>query len=187
MLSHVLHPHPSVTPKLELDQPLFGAILISPWTSFRAHYDSYDRNATTDYLPRHGLAERWAGAFLRGVKKSDEYAEPNTADASWFKGLEKTVYHIWIWGGGGEVCIDPITDTAKMLKAVHNDVEFVVEVCTYREPMQRGLGFRSTRADIVTQPDAAHTDQILEKNMGYTGICQTTVSVREWYKSRAKL
>lgn len=36
--------------------------------------------------------------------------------------------HVLVWGGGGEALIDPITDLTKMLRAAHNDVEFVVEV-----------------------------------------------------------
>lgn len=101
--------------------------MISPWTSFEGYYDSYDRNTYSDYLARHKLAERWAGAFLAG-KESDAYSEPNTADQTWFEGLGKIVQHVLVWGGGGEALIDPITDLTKMLRAAHNDVEFVVEV-----------------------------------------------------------
>ena len=36
-MAHLLHPHPSAT-KIELSEPLAGAILISPWTNLEASF-----------------------------------------------------------------------------------------------------------------------------------------------------
>jgi hypothetical protein len=50
LLSHVLHPHPDVSPKITLQEPLAGALLISPWAKFPTDDPSIQRNATSDMV-----------------------------------------------------------------------------------------------------------------------------------------
>lgn len=75
-LSHVLHPHPSISvPPPRLAAPLAGVLLLSPWTSFATTSASYRENAAHDALTP-GLTRRFRGAFLSGTD-----ALPATSDA----------------------------------------------------------------------------------------------------------
>lgn len=99
LLSHILHPHPDI-PKIELEEPLATAILISPWISFSTTYASMQRNKTSDMLTPEALY-RWSESF-KGSKSSDEYNEPMLADETWFSDVEKVVTDILVWGGDSE-------------------------------------------------------------------------------------
>ena len=63
LISHLMHPHPDVSPKIKLSEPLAGAILISPWVKFGTDDESVKRNATSDYVTPKA-ANRWSKAFL---------------------------------------------------------------------------------------------------------------------------
>ena len=62
LISHLLHPHPDVE-KVELSEPLAGAILVSPWVKFGTDDDSVKRNMTSDYVTA-AAADRWSSAYL---------------------------------------------------------------------------------------------------------------------------
>jgi hypothetical protein len=50
LLSHILHPHPDISPKITLNEPLAGALLISPWAKFPTDDPSVKRNANSDMV-----------------------------------------------------------------------------------------------------------------------------------------
>ena len=75
-LSHLLHPHPSISvspPRLAA--PLAGVLLLSPWTSFATTSASYRENSTHDALTP-GITRRFRGAYLSGTD-----ALPTTSEA----------------------------------------------------------------------------------------------------------
>ena len=157
LLSHILHPHPDVT-KVELSAPLSSAVLISPWVSFSTTDDSWNRNAKTDMLPKEA-AYRWSSLFV-GKKPADEYNEPIRADVNWWKGLDRIVSEILVWGGGGEVLIDSIEATAKILRTAH------------------------PRTELVVESGAAHEDFIVSTLLGYTQKAEGTKLVESWIAQR---
>ncbi|KAK5136551.1 hypothetical protein LTR08_002895 [Meristemomyces frigidus] len=116
VLSHILHPYRS-TPKIELLEPLAGALLISPWVEMTANEDS--------------------------GKPLDEYNDPIQADSNWFSSLETQVDDIFVWGGSGEVLFDSIEAFTKKLKQVHPRVQYVVQPGASHEDfiMDRTLGY----------------------------------------------
>lgn len=63
LLSHLLHPHSDVKSSIKLAEPLAGAILVSPWTSFATDYDSVKRNEYSDFVTA-GAATRWSSLFM---------------------------------------------------------------------------------------------------------------------------
>ena len=63
LLSHILHPHPDVTQKISLSEPLAGALLVSPWVKFATDDESVRRNATSD-LVTPAAADRWSSLFM---------------------------------------------------------------------------------------------------------------------------
>ncbi|KAK5170203.1 uncharacterized protein LTR77_004789 [Saxophila tyrrhenica] len=158
LLSHLLHPHPAVTSKINLTSPLAGAVLISPWTKFATDDDSVRRNQSSDMVTP-AAANRWSSLFL-GSSKIDNYNQTILVNPEWFKGLDSKVKDILVWGGGGEVLIDSIEASTKKLQQAHPRVEYVV------------------------QPGAAHEDFIIDKLLGYKEKGEGTVVVESWMKTR---
>ena len=62
LMSHLVHPHPEVSNKISLSEPIAGAILISPWIKFTSSDDSFQRNATSDMVVPAAV-ERWSSLF----------------------------------------------------------------------------------------------------------------------------
>lgn len=62
LMSHLLHPHPAAT-KINLKEPLAGAILISPWVKFNTNTDSFKRYEKSDMLAEAAV-QRWASQYL---------------------------------------------------------------------------------------------------------------------------
>ena len=176
LISHLLHPHSDVS-KVDLSEPLAGAILISPWVKFATDDDSVKRNGTSDYVTA-SAANRWSSSFLGtinhaihlplklvahilvGSKSLDNYNQPILADVSWFSGIESKVKDILIWGGGGEVLIDSIDAVSKKLKEAYPKTEYVREA------------------------GASHEEFIMERMLGYKEKAEGTKLVESWLKSR---
>ena len=62
LISHLLHPHSDV-PNIDLNEPLAGALLVSPWVSFATTDDSVQRNMYSDYVTAPA-SKRWSSSFL---------------------------------------------------------------------------------------------------------------------------
>lgn len=158
LMSHLLHPHPQVSNKINLSEPIAGAILISPWIKFATDDDSVKRNATSDMITPTA-AKRWSSLFL-GSSSLDNYNQPILADLTWFSGLDLKVKDVLVWGGGGEVLIDSIEAIGKKLKEAHS------------------------RAELVVQPGAAHDDFIIERLLGYKEKGEGTKLIESWIPAR---
>ncbi|KUJ07637.1 alpha/beta-hydrolase [Mollisia scopiformis] len=113
LLSHLLHPHPDIR-TLNLNAPLRGVFLYSPWVSFDTSQDSYARNAQKDSLVPN-VPRKWAGMYLGtgegevdpGITMGgDSYSEPLLGNASWWEGMHEVIRDVWIFGGKDEVFID---------------------------------------------------------------------------------
>lgn len=63
LIGHLLHPHPEVSSKCQMSEPLAGAVLISPWVNFAVDDPSITNNVQTDMLTAAPI-ERWAKLFL---------------------------------------------------------------------------------------------------------------------------
>lgn len=74
LLSHIRHPHPGVFP-IKLQCPLGGALLISPWVSFRTDSPSYKSNVHLDVLSPLAL-RRWSAMFLGQADTLNPEADP---------------------------------------------------------------------------------------------------------------
>ena len=113
LLSHLLHPHPSIPP-LKLPQPLLGAALISPWGSFKTAASSYQRNRYKDSIDGSVL-RKWSAYFMDDAA-ADNYNQPFRAPGSWWKELNSTVKDVIITAGADEVIVDDIQAFAEKLK-----------------------------------------------------------------------
>lgn len=104
VLSHLMHSSDSVL-KLEVQTPLRGMILMSPWTSFKTTWPSMTRNLDKDIDSLDALHE-WSSDYLNG-RTSDNYVEPILAPREWWTAapVSKTL----VVAGENEVFLDPIT------------------------------------------------------------------------------
>ena len=127
VLSHILHPHPSIPPLPSLNnEKLAGAILIAPWVSFAHHWPSITTNKYKDVVGRY-QSDTWSQAFLGGAK-SDPYNEPLALEEgdAWFEGLGGVVGDMLVTAGEDEVLCSSVTELVSRLRKWHKSVEFVV-------------------------------------------------------------
>jgi acetyl esterase/lipase len=125
VLSHLMHPHPdSSVERLELEGPLRGAVLISPWVSFDTSFPSCTTNLQKDYCPP-GAVKRF-GATWRGDAPQDNYNEPFVAPKEWWTDLPAKVQDILITIGGLELAADSITGFAGKVEENHKGTTTVV-------------------------------------------------------------
>ncbi|KAI0812923.1 alpha/beta-hydrolase [Xylaria sp. FL0064] len=114
VVSHLLHPHPSIEP-LMLSSPLAGLALVSPWTGPTVTAaESAKRNAHRDVVNK-AILEKW-GAYAVGSATQDEYNAPLTANQDWWSGILTVVKAILVIGGTSEVLFDDITAFVDKLK-----------------------------------------------------------------------
>jgi acetyl esterase/lipase len=176
LLSHILHPHPDV-PRIELSEPLGGALLYSPWVSFRTDHHSFARNAQKDMLPPIML-RRWAAMYLDktnssnfeadpGLVSGDAYSEPCTEPEFWWEGLHKVVGDIFIWVGGNEVFVDPVRDFGYIL----------------RHGWTKGGG-ETQRVAYVEAPHEAHIQPIMDVMTSGGMKSDSQIAIEEWYLAR---
>ncbi|KAJ5375013.1 Alpha/beta hydrolase fold-3 [Penicillium concentricum] len=148
LLSHLAHPHPQeIVPKISVDEPLGGMMLLSPWVDFRTDHASSSENSDRDVISAKTL-NSWAQIFL-GQIVEDEYNCPVKAPGGWWRDLP--VSRIFVGAGGDEVRLDPIRQTAEKMKAELPDVsisivprEFHVEPITdFALRIPPGLQFKA--------------------------------------------
>ena len=111
VLSHLSHPHPSITP-IELTEPLRAAVLIAPWCSFDSTADSFRRNAYKDCIDASSLIP-WSRAFM-GQAPPDNYNQPLRAPADWWK--DSKAEEVLIIAGADEVLVDYIKELASKIE-----------------------------------------------------------------------
>ncbi|KAF2448502.1 alpha/beta-hydrolase [Karstenula rhodostoma CBS 690.94] len=177
LLSHILHPKAGV-PRVELQVPLRGAMLFSPWVSFSTAFDSYTRNAESDTLSASFL-KKWATMYLGemdagserqvtwDVKSNDVYAEAYLADPRWWGGLNQVVGSMLVWVGGKELLHDAVTEFASKLK--------------------KGWKSRGGLEDgiiVVEGRDEAHIGPILNVSLGNKGKRGSQVAIEAWLLER---
>ncbi|KAL4861466.1 hypothetical protein BDV12DRAFT_208003 [Aspergillus spectabilis] len=117
LLSHILHPHPQVSP-VQLSGDLGGVALLSPWVTFETESTSMRTNQHRDVLSIPAL-NKWASIF-KGSAVSDPYLEPLSAPQGWWQGLPTT--KILIPAGANEVFVEDIQKFAEQLRGAGKDV-----------------------------------------------------------------
>lgn len=115
VMSHILHPHPDKSiPRLEIDSPFKGALLVSPWVDFSSAAASYTTNGKKDIVDRDILI-KW-GNYYMGKAAVDAYNQPGTASKEWWQGIDAKVRNIAVMYGDGEVMLDDIEKFNETLK-----------------------------------------------------------------------
>lgn len=177
LLSHILHPKAGVS-RVELQEPLRGALLFSPWVSFSTAFDSFKRNAESDTLSAF-ILKKWATMYLGemdadskhqvtwDVNSNDVYAEAYLADPQWWGGLNQVVGNMLVWVGGKELLHDPVTEFASKLK--------------------KGWKIKGGIEDeivVIEGRDEAHIGPILNVSLGNKTKRGSQVAVEAWLMER---
>jgi len=130
LLSHILHPHPDVF-RLQLDSPLGGVFLLSPWVGFRTDYPSFKSNARLDLLSPFAL-RKWSAMFLGTANRFNAESDPGPVSGdrwtdvclnppSWWEGMHHVISGAFICWGAHEVFVDSIRELERNLRAGWTD------------------------------------------------------------------
>jgi acetyl esterase/lipase len=176
LLSHILHPHPDVS-ALKFESPLGGALLVSPWVSFRTDYPSFSSNATLDLLTPLSL-RKWSAMFLNranasdpesdpGLRSGDAWAEACLNPSSWWTGMDQVVSDVFVWWGGYEVFVDPIRELEKNFKAGWTEG-----------------GGEVSRTIFLESAKEAHTAPIVDTMIPGAEKGDAQALIEEWFKGR---
>jgi acetyl esterase/lipase len=111
LLSHVMHPHPSI-PAFQTNRSFKGLLLLSPWVTFRQDSLAMSENMHKDILNPMALKE-WSIAFL-DKSGEDEYNSPLMATPEWWSGMP--VEKCLITAGADEVFRDDVVAFAGKMK-----------------------------------------------------------------------
>ena len=135
LMSHILHPLPSIPPPPVLSQALAGAILISPWCEYNASGASFVRNDRKDVISARSCAH-FAGVVKAGLTPDLEYyCQPLSAPASWWKGLDGVYSRVLVTAGENECLLDQIVETGTMISHHVKDAVTMVEPGAVHEEM----------------------------------------------------
>lgn len=180
LLSHILHPKASI-PRVELQGPLRGAMLFSPWVSFSTAFDSYKRNAGSDTISAY-ILKKWATMYLGemdadskhqvtwDVNSNDIYAEAYLADPAWWSGMNQVVQGMLVWVGGKEILRDPVTEFASKLKTGWKS----------KGGFEEGIV-------VIEGRNEAHIGPILNVSLGNKGKRESQVAMEAWLLKRLNI
>ena len=113
ILSHLVHPYPSIEP-LALENPLLGVALIVPWGDFDTSAPSFTANKYRDSV-NAAVLRRWS-SYCMGEASTDEYNQPFRATEAWWQHLRDKSGGLLITAGSDEVAVDGIQAFAKVTK-----------------------------------------------------------------------
>ena len=135
LMSHILHPLPSIPLPPALSQALAGAMLISPWCEYSLDAPSFARNDRKDVLSARSCAY-FTAIIKAGLTPELEYhCQPLLAPASWWKGLDGVYSRILVTAGEHECLFDQIIETGTMISHHVKDTVTIVEPEALHEEM----------------------------------------------------
>ncbi|EFY96920.1 lipase/thioesterase [Metarhizium robertsii ARSEF 23] len=121
VLSHLAHGHLAIR-KLDVAEPLAGAVGIAPWTLIGEDHSGRDIYHGGDLITP-AVDGPWSRAFL-GAADKDYFTSASTAPRSWLAAFP--VKRVLILGGGNEILLPAIEELADNLKAALPIVELFI-------------------------------------------------------------
>ena len=128
LISHILHPLPSLPPPPALEKPLAGGLLISPWNSYSVDAPSYALNNSKDVLTVPAFEFVVSLARVGITSELRHYGEPLLAPPGWWKGLDDIYPRILITAGAHECPFDQVMETSMVISHYVQDTTTVVEL-----------------------------------------------------------
>ena len=143
MISHYLHPHPSVSALPIPPVPFAGLLLISPWVVFDSDAPSFV-NGDNDCLPGEAITQwerimrQWNLPLDTKSEPEEYWREPLRAPQDWWSDIEKVTKHIMFTYGGWECLRDDILSLVeKFRKGVTGEK---VDIVTATQPRDLHVG-----------------------------------------------
>ena len=171
LLGHILHPCDEVR-RIELNAPLSGVFLVSPWLSNNVYTESFIANNGRDMISQEAIRSlsypmygNEAAAALEKASRAGTFSTGNhhmtplDAGPKWFEGLDRVVANMYITAGKNEVMLDQSITLVNLLK--------------------KG-GFKSPLQVEVAEREA-HDFILLEGVENYVG--DATQRMINWYKT----
>ncbi|GFF39465.1 hypothetical protein IFM58399_05586 [Aspergillus lentulus] len=121
VLSHLTHPSEEV-PELVINEPIKGAILMSPWVSFHHNWLSVEASEHRDVDAKE-VTTKWSRAYLNG-RPSNNYIEATEAPDWWWDNIK--VQQTLVLAGGDETLLDPIKPWVSKFKKSNPDTTLVI-------------------------------------------------------------
>lgn len=113
IISAALHPHEGV-PRLHLETPLKGALLICPWVTYETGAASHTENREQDVIPIANLNSMATDYRSHSHNDEDPFFAPLVADHSWWQGAPVSM--ILSLAGEEEIFRDDILELGKSLE-----------------------------------------------------------------------
>ncbi|KAH6905869.1 Alpha/Beta hydrolase protein [Coprinopsis sp. MPI-PUGE-AT-0042] len=160
LLSHLLHPYPSVPPlTLAKSSKLGSMCIMSPIASLTSTSKSYTANSDLDVLPSWSWSELCAHSHgpLKKEPGSRPYLEPANAPEGWWKGAQDVVGKVWVSVGEWECLRDDVLTVATALKTVEGSDEWLTS---------------------FVEPKGVHNSQYLDCMVGESG--ELARRIQEW-------
>ena len=132
ILSHLMHPHPSIEP-VKLSTPLKTALISSPVTVLNAKNDRFHTHEGQDPASAATI-EVWLQNML-GPSEADAWNEPLSADAEWWTGLDNVVKEVLVTVSKVEMMAAETSACAAKILTVYSGLTlFESEVDFHAEP-----------------------------------------------------
>lgn len=161
LLSHLLHPHPSVSPLTFANQEsrLGSMCIMSPIASLSSTSQSYSANSDLDVLPSWAWSALLAHSHpaLKSDPAARPYLEAANAPEGWWAGVKGVVAKVWVSVGEWECLRDDVltvVDAMKRAEASHDWLTAFIE------------------------PKGVHNSQYLDYVVGQEG--ELARRIREW-------
>lgn len=120
ILSASLHSHPLI-PKLKVDEPLKGVLLLSAWAKYQSTSRSFHDNQRYDIVPPvGGLVDDYRA---HAENDKDPFFEPGIADSKWWTGAP--VSSILNLAGTHELLFDDLVSFGEILAHAELNVRTV--------------------------------------------------------------
>ncbi|KAI0031681.1 Alpha/Beta hydrolase protein, partial [Vararia minispora EC-137] len=140
LLSHILHPLPSIPPPPELSSPLRGAYMISPWVGMDDSWPSFEQNAEHDIIDP-SLYRLFAEEIAAGMTPDLlSWVRPVSAQQDWWTGLVGVVPSILVTAGKRECLYDEIDRISTTLKAHVPQLKTFIEENGVHEDLVMAFG-----------------------------------------------
>ncbi|KAI1777476.1 Alpha/Beta hydrolase protein [Hypoxylon cercidicola] len=142
VLSHMSHPHPTVSTLQGSGHNFKGVLLISPWVTFDQTAPSFKTNAQKDFVSVP-LLKSMSEAFMGDAPRSN-YNTPLDAPPDWWRDIRTE--KVLILAGGDEILKDDIQEFGEKLKK-----------------------YNGKKVEVVVSPGECHDPPIAERLMRING------------------
>lgn len=155
ILSHLIHPLPSIKPLLSLQGKLGSAVMISPWARLTGDGPTVYQNRYSD-LTASSTNSRFGALVLAGIpdlESNRPYIEPAKAPVDWFSGVAEVVEEVVVTNAEREALCGDIAAFVDIFRPYFPKLHYLLERnAKHVEPL---LGFQGNAKPFGPIPESA--------------------------------